>query len=154
MSDAPPRSEQRDLVQSRPSHFRLDYCIYIVFSWTSRNAVEQYRNLSCLFCYTHTSRSFTRAESFFRNATWEKRNFTCTRNDAACKRRYADLRCRVLRKRMIDMPLFTPTFRRPHLCYHMTDVMSHYAPNRENQSRNMTEICSYRRVFLLSRNVP
>lgn len=62
--------------------------------------------------------------------------------------RYSDLRCRVLRKRVIDVPLFTPTFRRPHLCYHMTDVMSHYAPNREPVTEHDRDFQLPSRVFL------
>jgi len=36
-------------------------------------------------------------------------------------------RCRALRKRMIDAPLFTPTFRRPRLCCRLIDGMNHSA---------------------------
>lgn len=41
----------------------------------------------------------------------------------------------ILRKRMIDVPLFTSTFRRPRLCYHMTDVMSRAVLARSEEER-------------------
>lgn len=105
------------------------------------------------YCFTRMLfRKFLR-----RDDTWEKRNFSHTCKKAArvtgararktAAPRRSDPRCRVLRKRMIDAPLFTPTFRRPHLCYHMTDVMSYCARKQDLESRNTIEICSYRWLF-------
>jgi len=84
-----------------------------------------------------------RAESFFHVAPRGKREISS--HVHAATRRSA--LCRALRKRMIDVPLFTPTFRRPHLCYHMTDVMSHYAPSRE-------PVTEHDRDSRLSSNLP
>lgn len=88
-------------------------------------------NLSCVwYLFYHISVRvlcmrffFASLESLFRDATWEKRNFSRTRNNVVCNALrtatpiYAVMYC-------VNEWLTCRCLRRPHLCYHMTDVMS------------------------------
>jgi len=91
---------------------------------------------SRIYFIIHLSQGFTRAiffaslESLFRDATWEKRNFSRTRNNVACNAlRTATPICAVVY--CVNEWLTCRCLRRPHLCYHMTDVMSRCARDGE-----------------------
>lgn len=92
----------------------------------SRLSCYIYVSLRVYMCVCVRARSFSHCDRMGKEKFLPRTTRVCGRLAVynGCARRYSDLRCRILRKRMIDMPLFTSTFRRPHLCYHMTGVMT------------------------------
>lgn len=141
--------------RSRSSYRASSYTDSAVSSWLesrkisipSRTSIYFYMSV---FCVCHISK----ASSATSRGKREISHVHAT--NAACNGRtplLSDLRCRVLRKRMIDVPLFTPTFRRPHLCYHMTDVMSYYAHKREPVTKHDRNLRLPRWVLLFLRNM-
>lgn len=117
--------------------FRLDYSSYRPLISIQREFFNHFQfnriniNLSCVsYLFYHICvrvlcmRFFSASlESLFRDATWEKRNFSRTRNNVVCNAlRTATPICAVVY--CVNEWLTCRCLRRPHLCYHMTDVMS------------------------------